>query len=80
MIISSYVLDTLPDTHDEVARALIGFTGVEIHGREGDKLIVTIEADSLEETYTLATALSNTDNVTTVNLIYCNFEDETLCD
>jgi len=79
MVISSYVIDTLPKKCAQVTEALSGFEGVEIHGNENHRLIVTIEADSVDATYALATKLSQVDGVLTTNLVYCNFEDETLC-
>ena len=80
MIISSYVIEAIPDRCAEVSKAVCAFPGVEVHGQEESRLIVTIEADCLSETQVLAAALSRIEDVTTVKLIYCNFEDETLCD
>lgn len=78
MVISSYVIETMPDSREEVAHALTSYAGVEVHGNEGNKLIVSIEADSIDQTYELATKLSQINGVLTTNLVYCNFEDETL--
>lgn len=80
MVISSYVIDTVPEKREQVASTISVFEGVEIHGHEKHQLIVTIEADSVDATYALATKLSQVDGVLATNLVYCNFEDETLCD
>ena len=79
MVISSYVIDTIPEKCEEVSALLVTFEGVELHGQEKNRLIVTIEADSVDATYEIATKLSLLDGVLNNNLIYCNFEDETLC-
>ena len=76
MVISSYVIDTVPEKREEVADALIVFAGVEVHGHEKNRLVVSIEADSINKTYEIATRLSQVEDVLTVNLVYCNFEDE----
>ncbi|MDR3307927.1 MAG: chaperone NapD [Coriobacteriales bacterium] len=76
MVISSYVLDTLPKRSDEAAQAVVQHPGVELHVREDTKLVVTIEAPSIDATYEVATALSQTAGVLTTSLVYCNFEDE----
>ncbi|MCL1847381.1 MAG: chaperone NapD [Coriobacteriia bacterium] len=80
MVISSYVIDTIPEKCEEVSSILVTYPGVELHGQEKNRLIVTIEADSVDETYVIATKMALLDGVLNNNLIYCNFEDETLCD
>ena len=79
MVISSYVILTLPERRDEVAEALVAYEGVEVHERIEHSLVVSIEAESTDAAYELATKLTKMPGVATVNLIYCNFEDETLC-
>jgi len=79
MVISSYVIQSLPEQSEQVAKALTAYEGVEVHEQIGDRLVVSIEAESTDATYELATQLSQMQGVVTVNLVYCNFEDETLC-
>jgi len=78
MVISSYVIDAMPARREEVAQAVASYDGVEVHGNEGNRLIVTIEAGSIDQTYGLATKVSQISGVLATNLVYCNFEDETL--
>jgi len=80
MVISSYVIDTLPHDCETVINALGAYTEVEVHGHENNRIVITIEADSLDHTYELATTLSQINGVLTTSLVYCNFEDEALCD
>jgi len=79
MVISSYVIQALPEKCEEVAKALTTYKGVEVHEQIEGRLVVSIEAESTDATYELATRLSQMSGVVTVNLVYCNFEDETLC-
>ena len=78
MIISSYVLETIPEKCEAVIETLATFEGVEVHERVESRLVVSIEADTTEDTYALATKMTQLDGVFAVNLVYCNFEDETL--
>jgi nitrate reductase NapD len=75
-VISSYVLETVPGRCEQARAAISMLEGVEIHHQEGGKLIVTIEAPSLDATYALATKLTKIKSILTTNLVYCNFEDE----
>jgi len=79
MIISSYVIQANPRNIEEVAESLASHAGVEVHERVENRLVVSIEADSTDATYELATKLTQLHGVIAVNLVYCNFEDETLC-
>jgi nitrate reductase NapD len=76
MVISSYVLESVPGRCERAIAEVSGLAGVEIHHREGNTLVVTIEAESLDETYAIATSLTQTKNILSTNLVYCNFEDE----
>ena len=76
MVISSLVVETVPDYTDSVAEALPGYRGVEVHGREGYKLVITIEADTVDDSHAIANELSTLTGVINVNLIYLNFEDD----
>jgi len=79
MIISSYVIETFPQKQEKVVEALTAHAGVEVHETVENRLVVSIEAESIDATYAIATQLSQMLGVITVNLVYCNFEDETLC-
>ena len=76
MVISSLVVETAPDYTEAVARLLPGFAGVEVHGVEGYKIVITIEADTVDASHDTATEISLTEGVLNVNLVYLNFEDD----
>ncbi|WP_165056604.1 MULTISPECIES: chaperone NapD [unclassified Adlercreutzia] len=78
MVISSLVVETLPERTDAVARALEHVEGVEVHEAQGCKLVVTVEADSSRASHAVASSFIGIEGVTNVNLVYVNFEDETL--
>lgn len=48
MVISSLVVECAADAVDAVAAALAEQAGVEVHERKGYKLVVTIEADTVD--------------------------------
>ena len=78
MVISSLVVETLVARTDAVARELALIEGVEVHEVQGYKIVVTIEADSVEASHATASSFITIDGVVGVNLVYCNFEDEIL--
>lgn len=76
MVISSLVVETVPDYTAAVAESLPGLTGVEVHAVEGHKIVITIEAETVDGSHAVANAISETTGVINVNLIYLNFEDD----
>ena len=76
MVISSLVVETAPDYTDAVAKQLITYTGVEVHGIEGYKIVITIEAETVDESHDLASELALLTGVLNVQLVYLNFEDD----
>ena len=76
MVISSLVVDTLPDNTQQVSDALVDIQGVEVHEVQGRKLVVTIEAETLDESHKIASSFQKIEGVATVNLVYANFEDD----
>jgi nitrate reductase NapAB chaperone NapD len=76
MVISSYIIDSLPDRLVDVEAALEGMSGVETHGSDSCRVVVTIEAPTVGITFEQATAISQLSGVVAVNLIYHNFADE----
>jgi nitrate reductase NapD len=78
MVISSFVLRCYPAQTDSVACALGAWQGVELHAQEDERIVVTVEADSLDQGYRMALELSQLEGVLAADLVYCNFEDE--CD
>ena len=76
MVISSLVVDTMPDFTAQASDALIDIQGVEVHEVQGRKLVVTIEAETLDESHKIASSFQKIEEVATVNLVYANFEDD----
>lgn len=78
VVISSLVVETVPECTDEVVRALEEIDGVEVHEVQGYKVVVTIEAPSSAASHAVASSFVGIKGVTNINLVYVNFEDETL--
>lgn len=76
MIISSLLVEAALDRADEVAEALKHVSNVEVHGVQENQVIVTIEADTVEESHATASDFIKIEGVNNVNLIYANFEDD----
>ena len=75
-VISSLVVETMPDCTQSVAEKLSEIAGVEVHGIEGYKVVITIEAETVDDSHEIASGLINLGGVIGVNLIYVNFEDD----
>lgn len=78
MVISSLVVETMPDVTDTAAHALESIDGVEVHEIVDHKIVVTIEAPSTASSHTIASSFLNIEGVLNVNLVYANFEEENL--
>ncbi|WP_165061791.1 MULTISPECIES: chaperone NapD [unclassified Adlercreutzia] len=78
MVISSLVIETEPKKTRSVEHALSAMNGVEVHETQGEKLIVTIEADSSNASHEIASSFIGVDGVTGISLVYLNCEDEAL--
>ena len=76
MVISSLLVSTVADQTEEVAAELPKHPGVEVHEINDFKIVVTIEAPSVDSSYERASSFIEVEGVTGVHLIYCNFEDE----
>ena len=76
MVISSLVVEAMPGKIHAAADELARIHGVEVHNHEGYKIVVTIEAETVDESHDIASGFINIDGVTGVNLIYVNFEDD----
>jgi nitrate reductase NapD len=78
MAISSLVLDSLPDSQDQVVADLNAIEGVEVQGvdKETGRIVVTIEAPNIDESHRIASGFINIPNVFNVNLVYVSVEDE----
>ena len=78
MAISSLVLDSLPDSQNQVVADLNAIEGVEVQGVDKDtgRIVVTLEAPSIDESHRIASSFINIPNVFNVNLVYVSVEDE----
>ena len=76
MVISSLVVDTVSDSTDAVAQALVQIPGVEVHEVNGFKLVVTIEAETSDASHAVASSFYSISGVLNVSLVYVNFEDD----
>ena len=78
MAISSLVLDSLPDSQEQVVADLSAIPGVEVQGvdKETGRIVVTIEAPNIDESHRIASSFIDIPNVFNVNLVYVSVEDE----
>lgn len=76
MVISSLVVEAAPDKLDSAAKELAAIPGVEVHGVQDYKIVVTLEAETSVESHDIAATFMDIDGVFGVNLIYFNFEDD----
>ena len=71
MIISSLIVETLPDYTEAVAAQLPDLPGVEVHA-----IVITIEAPTVDDGHDIASQIIPITGVLNVNLVYLNFEDD----
>ena len=76
MVISSLVVETAPEYTQVVKQRLPEFEGVEVHELHGYKIVVTIEADTVDASHDIANELALVEGVLNVSLVYLNFEDD----
>ena len=75
-VISSLVVETAPEYTDAVAERLRDIEGVEVHGVEGYKIVITVEAETVDASHAIASDMIAITGVIGVDLIYVNFEDD----
>ena len=76
MVISSLVVETLPDKASSAALVLSAIEGVEVHGVNNNQIVVTIEAPTSDASHATASKFINISGVIGINLVYANFEDD----
>lgn len=76
MVISSLVVETAPEYTEALAAKLPDFSGVEVHEVQGYKIVITIEAETVDASHETANSIALVEGVLNVNLIYLNFEDD----
>lgn len=80
MVISSLLVETIEGKTNHVATQLEVIDGVEVHAIKGLQVVVTVEADSVDKSHEIASSFIQIDGVVGINLVYANFEEETLVD
>lgn len=77
MVISGIYIETIPGDALKVSQSLQKIDGVEVHHLEDDfKIILTVEADTVDGSYKIAEKFKQIDGVLTICLAYSNFENE----
>lgn len=76
MVISSLVVEVMPDCLESACLELAARPGVEVHGANDNRLVVSIEADTVDESHDIASRFIEIEGVFGVNLVYANFEDD----
>jgi nitrate reductase NapD len=73
--ISSAVVAVLPGRIAEVARAIGGMDGLEIHACENGRIVCVIEGSSGGELGDRLTAIGNLDGVIAANMVFEHIEE-----
>lgn len=77
MVISGIYIETIPGTAKLVSEELGNIDGVEVHHIEKDyKIIMTLETETVDQSYRTAETFKQIDGVLAIYLAYTNFEDE----
>lgn len=76
-MISGLYIESVRGMAQETAKRLKKVKGVDVHYIEDNfKIIITIEADTVNKSYEIAESLKNIEGVLTVCLAYSNFEED----
>lgn len=77
MVISGMIIETVQNKAEVVALELEKIKGVEVHRiMDGYRLVVTIEAETVDKSYVIADSFKDMDYLLTVCLAYLNYEDD----
>ena len=76
MVISRLVVDTAKQQTLQVCKDLEALPGVEVHEQVETRLVVTIEAETSDESHAIASGFYQIEGVVAVSLVYVNFEDD----
>lgn len=76
MVISSLVVECVQGYVDQVKSQLEAMDGVEVHEVHDYKLVVTIEAETVDDSHDIANSFVPISGVIGVNLVYLNWEDD----
>lgn len=75
MIVSSLIIETLPNYAEDASAQLAKIPNVEVCGIQDYQIMVTVTADTMRESHSIANEFIAIDGVSGANLIYANFED-----
>jgi periplasmic nitrate reductase NapD len=77
MVISGLYVETVPGKAESAAEELGEIKGVEIHHIEKKhKIVLTIEADTIDQSYQISDTFKQIPSILLVCLVYNHFEDE----
>ncbi|MGM7684151.1 chaperone NapD [Cytobacillus sp. Hm23] len=77
MVISGILIETIIGKATEAATELEKISGVEVHHIEAEsKVIITLEADTINDSYETSKLFEGIEGVLTVCLVYTNFEGQ----
>ena len=77
MVISGIYVETAQGKAGQVAEKLAGINGVEVHHiHEEVKVIITLETETVDQSYRIAETFKEITDVLAICLVYTNFEDE----
>ena len=66
----------LADGHPRAGRGAGGGSALGGRAPNGHKIVVTIEADTVDDSHDIASGFIGIEGVTGINLVYANFEDD----
>ncbi|WP_460340840.1 chaperone NapD [Pseudoneobacillus sp. C159] len=78
MVISGMYIETLEGTAKKVAEQIANVEGVEVHHIEDklNKIIITLEAETVDRSYKISDTFKLIDGVLSTCLVYTNFEED----
>ncbi|CAG9610227.1 chaperone NapD [Pseudoneobacillus rhizosphaerae] len=78
MVISGMYIETIEGAAVEVAMQLKNLEGVEVHHieEETNKIVLTLEAHSVDKSYHIADTFKLIEGVLSTCLVYSNFEED----
>lgn len=74
--VSGAVVAVIPGREEEVLAALPELPGVEVHGSNASRVVITIEGDSTGELGDRLTSISAMDGVIAANMVFERSEEE----
>ena len=78
MAISSLIVEAVPESTERVAEQIAAIEGASVEGTDPElgKIVVVLEAPSIDASHAIASSFAQIKDVWNVNLVYVNVEDE----